>query len=193
LVYEELRILAAQKLFHESPGQTLQATALVHEAYIRLVGDDVQGWNSRGHFFSAAAEAMRRILVDNARRKKSLKRCADPQSVDPGQSPMADDVAPVEQMLALDEALEKLARHDRTKAKSVKLRHSRGPDGPAGRGSGCGVAEGVRRRCRTIIDDDVCTGYIPVALCVKVYRSVTVLVCQRLTCPILCNVRVYLH
>src|SRR5512136_2306975 len=74
LVYEELRLLAAQRLSHEAPGQTLQATALVHEAYLRLVGDEPQSWNSRGHFFSAAAEAMRRILVENARRKKSDKR-----------------------------------------------------------------------------------------------------------------------
>src|SRR5512142_714466 len=72
LVYEELRVLAAQKLSHEAPGQTLQATALVHEAYLRLVGDEPEGWQNRGHFFAAAAEAMRRILVENARRKKTL-------------------------------------------------------------------------------------------------------------------------
>ena len=74
LVYEELRILAAQRLSHEPPGQTLQATALVHEAYIRLVGDDPRSWENRGHFFAAAAEAMRRILVENACRKGRLKR-----------------------------------------------------------------------------------------------------------------------
>src|SRR5437667_5462432 len=75
LVYAELRKLAAQKLAQEAPGQTLQATALVHEAYLRLVDTDkVQRWDSRGHFFAAAAEAMRRILVDTARRKQSLKR-----------------------------------------------------------------------------------------------------------------------
>ena len=74
LVYQELRILAAQRLSQEPPGQTLQATALVHEAYLRLVGAERQNWASRGHFFKAAAEAMRRILIDNARRKKSLKR-----------------------------------------------------------------------------------------------------------------------
>ena len=75
LVYDELRKLAAQRLAQEKPGQTLQATALVHEAYVRLAGGDPgQPWNSRGHFFAAAAEAMRRILVDNARRKQSLKR-----------------------------------------------------------------------------------------------------------------------
>src|SRR6476620_7700153 len=75
LVYDELRRLAAQRLAHEKPGQTLQATALVHEAYVRLVGaDQAQAWNSRGHFFAAAAEAMRRILVDEARKKQRLKR-----------------------------------------------------------------------------------------------------------------------
>src|SRR5438132_11740978 len=75
LVYEELRRLAAQKLAHEAPGQTLQATALVHEAYLRLVNTrKVQRWDSRGHFFAAAAEAMRRILVNTARSKRSLKR-----------------------------------------------------------------------------------------------------------------------
>jgi len=73
LVYEELRVLAAQKLSKETPGQTLQATALVHEAYIRLVGDEPRNWDNRGHFFAAAAEAMRRILIDNARRKKSAR------------------------------------------------------------------------------------------------------------------------
>src|SRR3954470_24708068 len=73
LVYDELRRLAAQKIAHEKPGQTLQATALVHEAYIRLVGTDDPGWDNRGHFFAAAAEAMRRILVENARRKAALK------------------------------------------------------------------------------------------------------------------------
>src|SRR4030066_141389 len=77
LVYEELRLLAAQKLSHEPPGQTLQATALVHEAYIRLVGAEAQDWGSRGHFFTAAAEAMRRILVENARRKKRVKQGGD--------------------------------------------------------------------------------------------------------------------
>ena len=74
VVYEELRVLAAQKLSHEPPGQTLQATALVHEAYLRLTGSDSQSWDSRGHFFKAAAEAMRRILVENARRKSTSKR-----------------------------------------------------------------------------------------------------------------------
>ena len=77
LVYEELRSLAAQKLAQEKPGQTLQGTALVHEAYIRLVGSEKPNWDSRGHFFAAAAEAMRRILVENARRKRRLKHGRD--------------------------------------------------------------------------------------------------------------------
>src|SRR6476620_4951724 len=79
LVYDELRRLAAQKLAHEKPGQTLQPTALVHEAYLRLVGQEAEAphWDGRGHFFAAAAEAMRRILVENARRKKSQKRGGD--------------------------------------------------------------------------------------------------------------------
>ena len=126
LVYEELRLLAAQKLSHESPGQTLQATALVHEAYLRLVGAEQQDWANRGHFFKAAAEAMRRILIDNARRKKSLKRGGHLQSVDIEESLVADDTWPVEEILALDEALGKLARQDPTKAELVKLRYFAG-------------------------------------------------------------------
>ena len=84
VVYEELRLLAAQKLAHESPGQTLQATALVHEAYLRLLGDEGQTWENRAHFFAAAAEAMRRILIDNARRKRRLKRGGGQEKVDLG-------------------------------------------------------------------------------------------------------------
>ena len=122
LVYEELRRLAAQKMAHEQPDQTLQATALVHEAYIRLVDSKkLQHWNSRGHFFAAAAEAMRRILVDNARRKKCLKRGAGVRPI-----PL-DDVAvecevPQDELLALDEALTRLAKEDPEKAKVVQLR-----------------------------------------------------------------------
>ena len=82
LVYEELRLLAAHKLSHEPPGQTLQATALVHEAYLRLVGDEPQSWENRGHFFAAASEAMRRILVDRARSKKCAKHGGGIQRVD---------------------------------------------------------------------------------------------------------------
>src|SRR5437588_12283107 len=82
LVYDELRKLAAQRLARESPGQTLQATALVHEAYLRLVGSETPSWTGRGHFFSAAAEAMRRILIENARRKRTEKHGGDFQRVE---------------------------------------------------------------------------------------------------------------
>ena len=122
LVYDELRKLAAQKMAQEKPGQTLQATALVHEAYIRLVDvQKAQHWNSRGHFFGAAAEAMRRILVDNARRKERPKHGGDRQRVD------LDAVCPVryarsDDLLALDEALARLACREPTKAGLVKLR-----------------------------------------------------------------------
>jgi RNA polymerase sigma factor (TIGR02999 family) len=121
LVYEELRQLAAQKLAHETPGQTLQPTALVHEAYLRLVGeDDGPHWDSRGHFFAAAAEAMRRILVDSARRKKRVKHGGDRQRVE-----LAEQDVPVrpppEEVLALDEALTRLAAEDAAAAQVVQL------------------------------------------------------------------------
>jgi RNA polymerase sigma factor (TIGR02999 family) len=122
LVYEELRKLAAAKMAQEEPGQTLQATALVHEAYIRLVDrDSVQHWDSRGHFFSAAAEAMRRILVENARRKGSVKRGGHLKRVDLDEGFTLDET-PSSELLALDEALDKLAREDPVKAELVKLR-----------------------------------------------------------------------
>ncbi len=96
LVYEELRLLTAQQMSQERPGQTLQATALVHEAYIRLVEGAVPNWNSRGHFFKAAAEAMRRILVESARKKKSLKRGGDKKKVEFDESLLvaAHDIRP---------------------------------------------------------------------------------------------------
>ncbi|MBN2131732.1 MAG: hypothetical protein JW741_19690 [Sedimentisphaerales bacterium] len=123
LVYEELRLLAAQKLSHEPPGQTLQATALVHEAYLRLVGNKPQGWSSRGHFFAAAAEAMRRILVENARRRKSRRHGGGHQRVELDESILvgARPICP-EDLLALDDALEKLAVQDQMAADLVKLR-----------------------------------------------------------------------
>jgi len=125
LIYEELRLLAAQKLSHESPGQTLQATALVHEAYIRLVGDETRTWENRGHFFAAAAEAMRRILVENARRKKRLKRSGDRQDADHPGFDVASDSS-IDDLLALDEALDKLIREDPIKADLVRLRYFAG-------------------------------------------------------------------
>ena len=126
LVYEELRKLAAQRLARESPGQTLQATALVHEAYLRLVDpDDAKPWNGRGHFFGAAAEAMRRILVENARRKASAKHGGKMQRGELHESKL---VAPAisEDLLALDEALSQLALTDAVAAELVKLRYFAG-------------------------------------------------------------------
>jgi RNA polymerase sigma factor (TIGR02999 family) len=121
LVYDELRKLAAARLAHERPGQTLQATALVHEAYLRLVeADKAQHWDSRAHFFAAAAEAMRRILVENARRKQRRKRGGGLQRV-PLEEGIALTTSP-DELLALDEALEQLAREDPVKAELVKLR-----------------------------------------------------------------------
>lgn len=130
LVYEELRILAAQKLSHEAPGQTLQATALVHEAYIRLVGNESQSWENRGHFFAAAAEAMRRILVDHARHKKSQRHGGAHQRVElenldavAGEPPPTRSGAAAEYLIRLDEALTKLAQQDPEVAELVKLRY----------------------------------------------------------------------
>jgi RNA polymerase sigma factor (TIGR02999 family) len=122
LVYKELRQLAAARLNKEAPGQTLQATALVHEAYIRLVGAEDQNWSGRGHFFAAAAEAMRRILIDIARRKKSLKYGGDCQRVALDDADFAIEVSS-EHLIALDEALAKLASEDRAVADLVKLRY----------------------------------------------------------------------
>jgi len=121
LVYDELRHLAARRLAKEKPGQTLQATALVHEAYLRLVDDDARRWDSRGHFFAAAAEAMRRILVENARAKKRFKRGGDHarQEFDPDRL-----VAPEMpgELLALDEAMTRLTTADPQAAEVVQLR-----------------------------------------------------------------------
>ena len=123
LVYDELRRLAADKMAQEKPGQTLQATALVHEAYLRLVDvEQAQQWNSRGHFFAAAAEAMRRVLIDNARRRHSQRRggAAERRSLDglAAAVPASDD-----EMLAVNEALERLQQVDPSKAELVKLRY----------------------------------------------------------------------
>jgi len=127
LVYEELRLLAAQKISQEPPGQTLQATALVHEAYIRLVGEEARNWKNRGHFFTAAAEAMRRILIDNARRKKSLKHGGDRQRINLDKDALKyDDDSSVDDLIALDEALCRLAENDVIKSEVVKLRYFAG-------------------------------------------------------------------
>jgi RNA polymerase sigma factor (TIGR02999 family) len=123
LVYDELRKLAAAKLAQEKPGQTLQATALVHEAYLRLVDvGQVRHWDSRGHFFAAAAEAMRRILVDNARRRRARRRggTARRHSLEglEAAAPVSDD-----ELLAVDEALERLHKLAPARAELVKLRY----------------------------------------------------------------------
>lgn len=130
LVYQELRQLAAQRMSKELPGQTLQATALVHEAYLRLVGSEEQHWSSRKHFFSAAAEAMRRILVENARRKQSLKHGGGRKRVDLNEAVlMKDDDTATDELIALDEALGNLSKKDKVKADLVKLRYFAGLSG----------------------------------------------------------------
>jgi RNA polymerase sigma factor (TIGR02999 family) len=123
LVYDELRKLAAAKLANEKPGQTLQATALVHEAYLRLaVGGPGQSWNSRGHFFGAAAEAMRRILVEQARRKQSLRRGADLKRQPLEEVEIEAPQSSVD-LLAVNDALERLQQIDSVAAELVKLRY----------------------------------------------------------------------
>jgi RNA polymerase sigma factor (TIGR02999 family) len=130
LVYQELRRLAAQRMTRESPGQTLQPTALVHEAYLRLVGSEDQHWTGRGHFFSVAAEAMRRILVDNARRKKSLKYGGDRKRIELDDRVIVNhEDPPTDELIALDEALERLSKKDKVKANLVKLRYFAGLTG----------------------------------------------------------------
>src|SRR5437762_2780392 len=125
LVYDELRKLAAFKMAHESPGQTLQPTALVHEAWLRVTGGKEQAWDGRGHFFGAAAEAMRRILIENARRKKALRHGGGQARLDSAEIEIAAP-APDEQLLAINEALDKLAAFDKDKAELVKLRYFAG-------------------------------------------------------------------
>jgi RNA polymerase sigma factor (TIGR02999 family) len=122
LVYEDLRRLAASKMAREAPGQTLQPTALVHEAWLRLVGDGSQEFEGRAHFFAAAAESMRRILVEAARRKHSLKRGANAPRAEFDESHfLAPDRS--EEVLAVDEALDALAARDPLAADVVKLRY----------------------------------------------------------------------
>ena len=124
-VYQELRRLAAVRLGQEPAGQTLQATALVHEAYIRLVGAEDQSWEGRGHFFAAAAEAMRRILIEKARHKRRSKRGGDRQRIDLEDATLAIE-GPCEDVIAVDEALTKLAQEDKIVADLVKMRYFAG-------------------------------------------------------------------
>ena len=127
LIYQELRRLAAQKMSRESPGQTLQATALVHEAYLRLIGSENQNWGSRGHFFCAAAEDMRRILIEIARKKKSLRSGGGHNRIDFDEALLMDEkYVKSDELLSLDEALAKLEQRDKVKADVVKLRYFAG-------------------------------------------------------------------
>ncbi len=127
LVYDELRQLAAAKMARERPGHTLQPTALVHEAWLRLGGDAQPAWQNRRHFFGAAAEAMRRVLIANARRKHAARRGADVQHVDfdDGEVALVTPVAG-EELLQVHEALDRLAAEDPRKAELVKLRYFAG-------------------------------------------------------------------
>jgi RNA polymerase sigma factor (TIGR02999 family) len=125
LVYNELRKLAAQKMAHEQAGQTLDATGLVHEAYLRLVGSSDRDWDNRRHFFAAAAEAMRRILVESARRRQRIRHGGGRQRVDLDDVDLAVDV-PVDELLVINEALEELSRADANAAELVKLRYFAG-------------------------------------------------------------------
>jgi RNA polymerase sigma factor (TIGR02999 family) len=122
LVYQELRQLATRKMAQEPPGQTLQPTALLHEAWLRLVGPENPSFENRAHFFSAAAEAMRRILIERARRRRTRRHGGEYQRVDLAEcdliAPQAD-----EELLAVNEALEKLARKHPVQAEVVKLRY----------------------------------------------------------------------
>ncbi|MCZ6770680.1 MAG: sigma-70 family RNA polymerase sigma factor [Proteobacteria bacterium] len=126
LVYEELRRLARDRMTRETPGQTLQPTALVHEAYLRLVGSDDLAWDSRGHFFAAAAEAMRRILIERARHRGAEVHGGGRQRMS------LEDIEPMtgaledQNLIALDEALDALEKIDGRKAKIVKLRYFTG-------------------------------------------------------------------
>lgn len=128
LVYDELRKLARSRLARETPGQTLQPTALVHEAYLRLVGDEDSGWDNKGHFFAAAAEAMRRILIERARRYAALRHGAGELQVT-----LHDDISvaveqDADQLLAVDQALSRLEALDEQMATVVKLRYFAGLD-----------------------------------------------------------------
>ena len=122
LVYNELRRLAAAKMGREVPGQTLQPTALVHEAWLRLVGNENQKWNGRAHFFGAAAEAMRRILIENARRKHAARHGGGQARLDIQELEIAG-AGKDEELMAVSDALEKFAARDKQKAELVKLRY----------------------------------------------------------------------
>jgi RNA polymerase sigma factor (TIGR02999 family) len=146
LVYEELRLLASAKMARESPGQTLQATALVHEAWLKLVGREDDYWQNRAHFFAAAAESMRRILIDRARRKARQRHGGSWQRVDIEKvivTVAVDDAD--ETILAINDVLELLAKKDEQKARIVKLRYFVGM-GHAEISEVLGISEATVRR-----------------------------------------------
>lgn len=122
LVYQELRQLAAHKMVQEKPGHTLQPTALVHEAWLRLTGNENKAWDGRAHFFGAAAEAMRRILIENVRRKAALRHGGGQLRVDIAEIDLAAPGSD-EQLLAVNEALEKFSREHKMQSELVKLRY----------------------------------------------------------------------
>ena len=147
VVYDELRKLAAHKMAGEAAGQTLQPTALVHEAWLRLVGSENQQWDGRGHFFAAAAESMRRILIERARQRKSLKRGGNFERVnldDVNVTTLADSDA----LLLINEALEKLEREDALAAQVVKLRFFAGMTNDEA-GTALGMSGRTAKRCWT--------------------------------------------
>ena len=122
LVYEQLRALAQRKMAAEKPGHTLQATALVHEAYLRLVGEGHERWGGRAHFYVAAAEAMRRILIESARRKGRQKRGGGRQRLSLDSVDLAGKAVPIEEIVSVDEAIRRLEERDPRMAKIVRLR-----------------------------------------------------------------------
>jgi RNA polymerase sigma factor (TIGR02999 family) len=144
LVYEELRRLAAHKMAQEPPGHTLQPTALVHEAYLRLIGDGPVRWNGRGHFFSAAAEAMRRILVDRARRKSAVKHGAGMQRIDLDKVDIAAETEG-DLLLLLNTVLDEFQEKDPVAAELIKLRFFAGLTYPQAAKS-LGISERTAKR-----------------------------------------------
>jgi len=144
LVYDELRKLAAVRMAHEPPNQTLQATALVHEVWLRLTGPAELKWNSRGHFFAAAAEAMRRILVERARKKARPRHGGQLERVDLAHVTLATEDSD-DTVLAIHEALEKLARESAQQAEIVKLRYFVGLE-HAEIAEALGISEATARR-----------------------------------------------
>jgi RNA polymerase sigma factor (TIGR02999 family) len=144
LVYEELRGLAAAKMAHQAPGHTLQATALVHEAYLRLTGGNRDRWHDRAHFFRAAAEAMRCILIENARKKSRWKRGGKLERVDLEGLELAAETEP-DTLLVIQEALDRLGKEDAAKAELVKLRFFIGLSN-AEAASALGVSEATVKR-----------------------------------------------